>query len=173
MVQVITPTHNASVDFHQLLMDVFIFNSYIVIFHDNEPSGPHRSDTGSENESRKVAVPSINRHPSSATDLFLTSISPGGNSVERARLQGNPAGESSVVSSRRSRLPKVWASRAPMGGPLADRRLISSSSPPTRNSPTHAVDAKCAGNLKQEYQDVILLRIQCVILECVGRCPLK
>jgi predicted RNase H-like nuclease len=50
---------------------------------------------------------------------------------------------------------------------LLRRRLITAPHPPLailqlRN----AVDAKCARNLKQEYHDVILLRIQCVILEC-------
>jgi hypothetical protein len=43
---------------------------------------------------------------------MVTSISPGGSIGERAKVPESPASKSTRVSSRRSRLPRAWASRA-------------------------------------------------------------
>ena len=61
-------------------------------------------------EDPRKLLTSFNRHPSSATDLFLIFISPGGNTAERAKLPGSPASKSRGVSSRHSRSPRASAS---------------------------------------------------------------
>ena len=52
------------------------------------------------------------RCPLSPPDLSLTSINPAGNTGEPAKLPGSLASKSSDASSRHSRSPRAWASRA-------------------------------------------------------------
>jgi hypothetical protein len=86
-----------------MFADVFGLQIAIVIFHDSEQSDAHRPDTAGQGDSRKATVPtSIGTRPS-AIDLFLTSIRPGGNAGERAKLPENPGSKSSDVSFRASR----------------------------------------------------------------------
>jgi hypothetical protein len=73
----------------------------IVKYHDNEANGANRPDTAGPRRPSKSCWPYFNWHPSSATDLFLTSINLGGNTGERAKQPGSPASKSErcVISS--------------------------------------------------------------------------
>src|SRR4029077_1712052 len=55
----------------------FVRPNGIVIVHDNEPVRADRPDS-TDNSHPRTAGPATIGHPSSATDLFLTFISPGG-----------------------------------------------------------------------------------------------
>ena len=60
----------------------------------------------------KSYYPYFNRHPSSATDLFLTFISPGGRTGRLRKQPGNPVSKSSGALYRASRSRSAWALRA-------------------------------------------------------------
>ena len=63
----------------------------------------------------KSCWPYFNWHSSNATNLFLISIRPGGNTGRSEKPPGSPASKSSRGSSRHSRLPTAWASRVTFG----------------------------------------------------------
>ena len=82
-----------------------------MLFHDNEPHGLNRSDTAGQGDPRKSADLTSIGTCRTRFDLFLTFISQGGSTGERAKLPENPASKSSDVSSRVSRLPRAWDSK--------------------------------------------------------------
>jgi hypothetical protein len=72
----------------------------------------------------KSCSPCFNRHPSSATDLSLTSIRREGNTDKLAKLQGSPASKSSECHRKLPDRREYELSEriSPMGAPFADWR---------------------------------------------------